>query len=452
MTCMWQALDKSDVLDKTKVARSCARSHRMNVCRCLTISLCIVLHAPLVWGQVQEVDITVGQGWALVRELRSVSFMGDRQDFLLPGIPEEADISSLMLRLKRAPLAVDRWSRESTLQTTLHPSLLRLDDDVVWFPADYRDPPTQGVARPIRCHLATPLAGRQVVEIVYKTAGLSWDASYSVGVQGRLENEQEPVSVDLVGAVSISNGTSRTFENATVHLVGPERREVGRAVDDLGFLMLTPYVPLVERWVEGQKRRPMEHVYVLPERVTIGNIGRTEAALASTLRIPASRVYKMNVSTLTLGSNVGEPLRKVVQFENSGRTGLGRNLPAGEVSVYLGGGARSRLLQKAWLPHTAAGRTMLVDLGVEPLVVATFRRTGGESLGTGEREESFQITVHNGIDSPVQTDIVVKPSDRSRWKVVSSNEPYDIDENWLRFQPKLEPSSQGEVQYKVRVE
>ena len=55
---------------------------------------------PTLAADVRGVSLTVGQGWAVGRELRQVTMPGGSAEIVLDDIPEEADLSSLLIRMQ----------------------------------------------------------------------------------------------------------------------------------------------------------------------------------------------------------------------------------------------------------------------------------------------------------------------------------------------------------------
>ena len=64
-------------------------------------------------SSIRETSLTIGHGWAIVRELRSFSLNEGEQEVVFEGIPPEADLSSLVVRSRRVPLEVLECRRDS---------------------------------------------------------------------------------------------------------------------------------------------------------------------------------------------------------------------------------------------------------------------------------------------------------------------------------------------------
>ncbi|MBU1908921.1 MAG: hypothetical protein KJ726_02625, partial [Verrucomicrobia bacterium] len=288
--------------------------------------------------------LTIGEGWALVREVRTMPLRQGVQRLQLDDLPPGIDLSTLMVRTRRVEMDLQSWSlrREPAAPAPAGNEVL------VWTPG-----PRPGRAASVRegpisvqVEFTAPVARRSVdVEIVYRTSGLSWSASYQVVVRGDRVEEREPLSADLTGWVRIRNRTGRDFSNAVVRLVGRRAPPPEEVVKPPGFLILDEYSPMSDLWRWRPPEPDIEYEYALPYVVHLASGSEPEYVLVKSERIPAARRYVLRAEEFTASLAAPErPLRKHILVANTAANRLGINLPPGPVQLFLGS-MRSQLLQ-----------------------------------------------------------------------------------------------------------
>ncbi|MEM7395066.1 MAG: hypothetical protein AAF492_22270 [Verrucomicrobiota bacterium] len=77
---------------------------------CLCFALCISTSASA--DEVKNTWLTIGQGWAVVREVRMIELRPGEQTLSLNGIPDKADLMTLRLHSKRVRLDLLGWERQ----------------------------------------------------------------------------------------------------------------------------------------------------------------------------------------------------------------------------------------------------------------------------------------------------------------------------------------------------
>jgi hypothetical protein len=424
----------------------------------------LVLISALAMGTVTaraqaQPSIVLGDGWALVREQRLLTFTNRTQGFVLDGIPAEADLATLNVYGRRVPLGFSGWHAAPIdappARAQLDPELLAGTNkgDIVWRPfADpVQDRPHDQRSLRLWCELEAPSTGERPVQVVYYMTGLTWSAHYSVLLRGDLEKEDERVSVEFDGAVRIVNRTRLQLAGAKVTLVGADRIPGAAATEEPGFLMLDEESPLSDLWRNPAETSSHRYEYVIPQDVDIPARGDATVSLATAARQPAERLYRLIADDLpATGRQKARPLRRHLVVKNSPQFGLGFALPPGQGQVFLGS-TRSVLLQQAWFSHTPANGAIHVDLGIAEQVVASRKTLARENEALGTYLETYSLVIENGLDAPVRVDVDETPPTALAWDVVRARTSYAQRGRHLYFSTQLEPRSTDNIEYTIRV-
>ena len=290
------------------------------------------------------------------------------------------------------------------------------------------------------------------MDVIYRVAGFDWSCSYQIRIRGEQADEKEPISVDILGWAKIVNPCNRSFDRATVRLIGPDVGEGARGYQKQpGFLSLDEFNPLADLWREEPPEVPVEYEYEVQEKSRIPANSDIQLVLVDARRNPAEQIHFMDSEGYPL-SRAGRdaPLKKIIVFENSGRQGLGIPLPAGSAEIYTGGG-RTHLQQDAWIPHTSAGGEIRIDLGIEPGVRGLRQTVGRTPLVSGYYQETFRIMVKNRMDRLVRVEIDEKPPVNLEWSVVRASHSYKLDAHRILFSPDVEAENDLQLEYRLRI-
>lgn len=393
--------------------------------------------------------LTIGPGWAVVREEVELALAQEQQDVDLE-VPAEADLATLSIADARGSVRLVSWQRLPAASPSTAPLAVRGDED--GYRLVGRSPAPRGLR--VRCRVETPQPRTRAVEVVYGLTGVTWQAHYEISVRGDVGNYLEPVSLDLAGRVTISNGASRAFRAARVTLVGgdpqiPDRTQ--RAARDPGILMLDDESPLADIWRGRAPAPTVPYVYPLERPVDLPALASVSVALVDAQRKPGERLYVMDSDDVDLDApGPWRPLTRLLTFRNDPSYGLGRALPAGPALVYLGG-ARGALYQQAWLGHTAANGEIRINLGRTEGVTGARRRQGGEVSSAGFQEETVEIRLANALPSPVRVEVAERPPVPLAWAVTRSSRPYELQARRLHYAVELDGRSEAAFTYTVRL-
>ena len=398
--------------------------------------------------------MTIGQGWALVKEIRRVQLVPGTQDLVLEDIPIEADLSSLQIRSRRYFITLEDWHREGIELETERRELdygrisFTESGDLDWHPG--RAFPAEGPVAmaagqgPVICRIRHHHSGEKAIEVSYLIRGFSWGAHYALLIRGDVQRD-EKVSVDLDGFINITNPSSRSFANALVHLVGYEYEQQEQEREP--GILLFKETPLADFWKLPESSAQVEYAFRLPKRVNIARRNKIDVLMVETKRIPARQKYFLNSAVFKAG--LTRPLQRLLVIDNSIDNALGWRLPPGRVAVFQGS-LRNQMLQTVQMAFTDVNDEIRINMGVEENVRATRSPQGQYSNSAGSYEASFEVTIQNLFDFPVRVDIQEHPPTRFEWSVVRSTEPYVKKEKELIFTPLVEELDELQVKYRIR--
>lgn len=402
-------------------------------------------------SDIHDTAVTIGPGWALIRESRVMDLVEGEQTIVLDRIPPEADLSSLSIRSRRVPLQLMEWARDG-YTNVFRGAVSTEGDSVVWRPGIAQLPGASAVSRRVRCRIRSPLSWKKIgVDVMYVVHGPSWEARYQVMVRGEQAEEKEPVSVDFTGVVTIHNPTSASWDEAAVQVVGDPRAKTRLPQNDPGFLMVDDESPLADLWRRKPEEAGITHAYTLPGKVALLPQSTTDISLVRTTRTPASRLYVMDASEVPFGTaGQGHPLRKFIVIRNSAANRMGVAIPPGRAEIFMGS-ARNRYLQEAWQERANVNDEIRIDLGPAADMLGWRQSLARTPAISGYYEETIGLQVLNQRSGAVLVEMREKPPLILEWAVVRTSLPNRGTGRSLKFLVEAEPGRRAKVEYQLRV-
>jgi hypothetical protein len=210
-------------------------------------------------------------------------------------------------------------------------------------------------------------AGRRDATLSYLTTGLSWKADYVA-----LFDEQAN-KLDMQGWVTLTNKSGTTFSDAVTQLIAGDINIVRTENDwqHQQYLLQQQYMQQQRARAaqrsgsEAGQRRPLAdyYAYPLPERTTIADNQTKQVGFIDAQGVAARKVYEYYADWF---STLDEPAHAavVVRFANSSRGGLGAQLPAGMVRVYVRDtDGKPRFVGENRIAHIPQGSDISVKTG-----------------------------------------------------------------------------------------
>ena len=262
-------------------------------------------------------------------------------------------------------------------------------------------------ARPtLSINVQSSAAGRRDATLSYLTTGLSWKADYVA-----LFDEQAN-KLDLQGWVTLTNKSGTTFTDAVTQLVAGQIN-IARGDQQYDWqqqqYMMQQQRALAARQAgtEAGPRRPLADYYVYPlaERTTVADNQTKQVGFIDAQGVAARKVYEYYANWFTT-LNDPDHAAVVVRFSNSERGGLGAQLPAGMVRVYVRDtDGKPRFVGENRIEHIPQGSQISVktgdafDVTVQPTVVSQ------ERAGFWRSRYEMEYLVRNARSQPVTLEI-----------------------------------------------
>lgn len=232
-------------------------------------------------------------------------------------------------------------------------------------------------------------AGTVPARLSYLTPNLGWTADY-VALFDAAKG-----AMDIQGWVTLTNSTGTTFNNARTLLVAGSPGGGG------GFRQMSGAMDSAGTESNDRERLGDYYLYPLAQRTTIANAQQKQVSFLDVKGAPARSTYEY--VNRWLGSN-NEPVStaSVLRFSTSRQGGLGDQLPAGTIRVYMRDARGDpQFIGENQIGHTPMGSAMSLrtgdafDVKVQPTVVARTRK------GDSRWVTKMKYIVSNARPAPV---------------------------------------------------
>lgn len=232
-------------------------------------------------------------------------------------------------------------------------------------------------------------AGTVPARLSYLTPNLGWTADYVA-----LFDAAKGV-MDIQGWVTLTNSTGTTFSDARTLLVA------GNPGGGGGFRQMTGTMDSAGTESNDRERLGDYYLYPLAQRTTIANAQQKQVSFLDVKGAPAKSTYEY-VNRWLGSSNDPVSTASVLRFSTSRQGGLGDQLPAGTIRVYMRDARGDpQFIGENRIDHTPMGSAMSLrtgdafDVKVQPTVVSRTRK------GDSRWVTKMKYTVSNARPAPV---------------------------------------------------
>jgi len=241
--------------------------------------------------------------------------------------------------------------------------------------------------------------GTRPARLTYLTRGLGWRADYVAAF------DEAAGKIDVQGWVTLSNSTGTSFNDAKVIMVAgtPNQIQGYRSYDDS-----SQQTNIRRAGTESGTRERLGDYYLYPleKRTTIANAQTKQVSFMDVQGAPARKAYEYRNVWLRSESEP-QSANTVLKFSNSASGGLGDQLPAGTVRVYVRDKRGDpQFIGENSIGHTPMGSEIAIrtgaafDVKVKP-VVEKRERIDGSRWRT-----SMRYTLTNARPEQVTVDLV----------------------------------------------
>jgi len=219
-------------------------------------------------------------------------------------------------------------------------------------------------------------AGARDLRLSYLSTGLSWKSDYVALF------DEKAGKLDMQGWITLTNQSGTPYNNARTQLIAGD---INLASND-------------NQWQQQQRARQMRqsgtesgsqpkladyYVYPLPERTTVAENQTKQVGFLEMNGVAARKVYRYRADWFDNGDPAHADV--AVDFANSSSGGLGAQLPAGIVRVYVRDvEGKPKFVGEDRIPHSPQGSELSVKTG------EAFDVTVQPTLNTRERINKYR--------------------------------------------------------------
>ncbi|HTC95985.1 MAG TPA: DUF4139 domain-containing protein [Terriglobales bacterium] len=308
--------------------------------------------------------------------------------------------------------------------------------------------------------LETDKPGTANAELSYVTGGLSWHADYNIVAPPKGD------TIDLVGWITMSNGSGKEFDNARIKLmagdvnkVQPEERNyLRRAYDEMEMAKSAAAPVVVEKAFDEF------HLYTLEHPTTLRDLETKQVQFVAATQIKSQRLYVYNGAAIpnygwgpeqirndaSYGTQSNPKVWIMQEFKNSKENNLGMPLPKGRLRFYRrDDDGQLEFTGENTIDHTPSDETVRVYTGNAFDIVGERRRTDYKLDSSHDwMDEAFEIKLRNHKKEAVEVRVVEKLYRWSNWKITQQSQDYNkIDAQTIEFRVQIPPDGERVVAY-----
>lgn len=301
-------------------------------------------------------------------------------------------------------------------------------------------------------------------ELGYITGGMSWQAAYN------LVAPEKGDTLDVVGWITVNNGSGKQFDNAAIKLMAGNVSRVQREIpmEARGKVMMAMDLAAASAPVT-EKAFDEFHLYTVPRAVTLRDreTKQVEFMRATGVKAPVIYVYDGAANFGRFYGNMirdpgygAQPGNKKIfvmrEFKNSEENKLGLPLPKGRVRFYRRDDADGRIefTGENEIEHTP--RNELIRLTTGEAFDLVGERTRTDFNGNNRQdfaEEAFEIRLRNRKNAPVEIRVVEHLYRWTNWNIVQKSDEFTKkDAQTIEFRINVPADSEKVVTYRVRYE
>jgi hypothetical protein len=241
-------------------------------------------------------------------------------------------------------------------------------------------------------------AGPRVATLSYLTTGLSWKADYVAMF------DEAKGALDLQGWITLGNQSGTAFENAETQLVAGR---VNTLANGANGVYQPPRPSLQAAGTEsGTGERVADYyLYPLPHRTTIAANQNKQVGFLSAQGVAAKKVYEIRQDWFSSQADP-ESATVAIQFSNARLAGLGNQLPAGVMRVYMRDKAGDpKFIGENAIDHTPAGSELSIKTGDAFDVTSQGTLVSDEKVSKTRSRYEMKYLVRNARPEPVVVEL-----------------------------------------------
>ena len=309
--------------------------------------------------------------------------------------------------------------------------------------------------------IASKKAGECPIEVAYVTAGMSWEATYSLVAPAEGSDE-----FDLSGWISLNNNTGKTFENADIKLIAGDVQKVQPQNFNRPRMMKGMAFGAEADAYEMPSERSFDefHLYTLPRPVLLRNNELKQVEFIRATGVKGNRYYVYNPMVgyrwgggrnedPDYGTQADKKVGVRIEISNSETNQLGVPLPKGRMRLYRADAkdGRREFTGENQMDHLPKNELLKLDMGNAFDLVGERKRMDFTVDTTAKKmTESFEIKLRNRKEAPVEIRVVEPLYRCANWKIAVASLPYaKIDANTIEFRAPVPADGETVLTYTV---
>ena len=307
--------------------------------------------------------------------------------------------------------------------------------------------------------IASKKAGECPIEVAYVTAGMSWEATYSLVAPAEGSDE-----FDLSGWISLNNNTGKTFENTDIKLIAGDVQKVQPQMRrKAGWAM---YAMAEEKYDEKPSERAFDefHLYTLPRPVLLRNNELKQVEFIRSTGVKGNRYYVYNPMVgyrwgggrnedPDYGTQADKKVGVRIEISNSETNQLGVPLPKGRLRLYRADSkdGRREFTGENQMDHLPKNELLKLEMGNAFDLVGERKRVDFTVDTTAKKmTESFEIKLRNRKDAPVEIRVIEPLYRCANWKIAVASLPFaKVDANTVEFRAPVPADGETVLTYTV---
>lgn len=239
-------------------------------------------------------------------------------------------------------------------------------------------------------------AGPRPTTLSYLTTGLSWKADYVAMF------DEAKGALDLQGWITLGNQSGTAFVDAETQLVAGS---VNTLASNSEYRPPRPAIQAAGTESGTGERVADYYLYPLPHRTTIAANQNKQVGFLSAQGVAARKVYEIRQDWFSTQAEP-ESATVAIQFSNARLAGLGNQLPAGVMRVYVRDKAGDpKFVGENAIDHTPAGSELSIKTGDAFDVTSQGTLVSDEKVSKTRSRYTMKYLIRNARPEPVTVEL-----------------------------------------------
>ena len=307
--------------------------------------------------------------------------------------------------------------------------------------------------------IASKKAGECPIEVAYVTAGMSWEATYSLVAPAEGSDE-----FDLSGWISLRNDTGKDFVDAEVKLIAGDVQKVQPPPPRMPKRVEFAMAAEAEFGMPEERAFDEFHLYTLPRPVLLRNNELKQVEFIRATGVKGNRYYVYNPMVgyrwgggrnedPDYGTQADKKVGVRIEISNSETNQLGVPLPKGRMRLYRADSkdGRREFTGENRMDHLPKNELLKLEMGNAFDLVGERKRVDFTVDTTAKKmTESFEIKLRNRKDAPVEIRVVEPLYRCANWKIAVASLPFaKFDANTIEFRAPVPADGETVLTYTV---